>query len=173
MIALTGTPGTGKSSIAKVLKEKYGLKIYDVDKIGREEYSLEYDPERECWIVNVERLREYVASLEGEEVVLVGLLSHLLDPEIVIVLRTHPRELEFRLRKKGWNLRKIRENLEAEALGVITAEAMEKCKEVYEVDTTGKSPEESAKEVYQIILKRPKDYRAPRIDYTEAILEWY
>jgi adenylate kinase len=59
--------------------------------------------------------------------------------------------LAERLKQKGFPPQKIHENVEAETLDVILIEAVELCETVYELDTSGKSVEEVAALVREII----------------------
>jgi len=67
------------------------------------------------------------------------------------VLRANPIVLAERLKQKGFPPQKIKENVEAETLDIILAEAIELCEVVYEVDRSGKSIEEVAPLVRAII----------------------
>ncbi len=168
-IALTGTPGTGKSSVADVLEGR-GFRVHRLDEVARERgWILGVDAKRGSLIVDLDRLAEYV---RGEEGVFVAHYSHLLPVELVIVLRAHPRVLEERLGKRGFPEGKVRENVEAEAMSLITSEAIEMHGRgrVHEVDTTELTPEEAADAVIEIIGgRRPGAW----VDWSEVILEWY
>ena len=63
-------------------------------------------------------------------------------------------------------------NLEAEAMGIITAEALETEVKVHELDTTGQPLATSATEL-ESILADGKSYPPGQIDFSEAILGWY
>jgi len=62
----------------------------------------------------------------------------------------------------------VKENLEAEALDVCLVEAVERYDEVYELDTTGRSPEETAAAVEEIIKGKGGKYRPGKIDWAEG-----
>ncbi len=104
--------------------------------------------------------------------VLVGHFSHLLPVDLSIVLRCHPDILEKRLEAKGWRSAKVRENVEAEALGVITQEASERGS-AFEVDTTSRSPQDTARIVLEVLEGGGQQYRAGSVDWSEVILSWY
>jgi len=149
-IALTGTPGTGKTTIGKVLRDRYGLTVVDLNEVIRvHHYYAEWDENRDCLIVDIEALREHRFS---EDFVLEGHLSHNLQVDRVIVLRTNPVALRRRLQKKAFSDKKINENVEAEILDVILIEAVAKHgKNVYEIDSSSNAPCESAQAVWEIV----------------------
>ncbi|MCJ7463576.1 MAG: AAA family ATPase, partial [Thermoplasmata archaeon] len=102
-----------------------------------------------------------------------GHFSHLLKPDVAIVLRCSPSVLEKRLKRKGWDEKKIRENVEAEAVDVVLVEALENVAEVCEIDTTHKKPGEVAKAIEDIIAGERNKYRAGNVDWSEEVLSWF
>ncbi len=170
LAALTGTPGTGKSVVAALL-EREGFNVCDLNDLARRSGALrEYDPERQTWEIDMEVLERSVP--QERPLVLVGHLSHLLPVDLAVVFRCHPETLRERLKSRGWKQSKIRENVEAEALGVITSEVLMGT-DVLEVDTTSTSPEEAAKVVMDILSGSVKGRERPAIDWSEAILDWF
>lgn len=146
--ALTGTPGTGKTTISKMLRDGYGLKVVDLNEVIRTcRYYVGWDENRNCRVVDLEALRAHPFS---DGLVLEGHISHHLPVDRVIVLRTDPAVLRGRLLKKGFSENKVRENVEAEILDVILVEALGlHGNNVYEVDSTGTSSA-SAQLVWEI-----------------------
>ncbi|MCD6573237.1 MAG: adenylate kinase family protein [Thermoplasmata archaeon] len=168
-IALTGTPGTGKTSIADEL-EKRGYKIIRINDIAND-FTIGYDEERQSKIVDEDALDEYIKEIKEDGILFIeGHLSHLLNVDAVIILRCNPEELEKRLKEKKWNERKIKENLEAEALDIILDRALEKHKKIWEIDTTKKSIDEIADEIEKIIKEFPPP-RYGKIDWSEWLME--
>jgi len=170
-IALTGTPGTGKTSVANKLALKY--KIMELGEF--KEARVQYDEARNTYIVDLDYLRRKVEELENSEIVIiVGHYAHEMPVDIVIVLRCHPDELRRRLAARNYSEFKIMENVEAEAMGIITEEALAHYSEhnVYEIDTTDKIPAEVASAVEDIISGNGEKYKE-RISYMEEILKWY
>jgi len=164
-IALTGTPGTGKTTIGKILRDRYGLNVVDLNEVIRaQHYYTEWDKNRECLIVDLEALRAHAFS---EDLVLEGHLSHNLFVDRVIVLRTNPVALRRRLQRKAFSDKKIEENVEAEILDVILVEAVaQHGNNVYEVDSTG-TLSESAQVVWEIVLGHWLErFAAGRCDWT-------
>jgi len=179
IIALTGTPGTGKTSVSKVLHDK-GFEVVDLNKVALDkDFLVGKDEKRDSEIVDVERFDEYVKkNYSGKDIVFIeGHLSHLLKSvDKVIVLRCHPDELRKNLSKKGWKEEKIKENLEAETLDIILCEAIElhPKNNIFEIDTTGKPVDDivsSIKEILDNKFKNMKKYNIGKIDWSEEILK--
>lgn len=168
--AITGTPGTGKSTVAKIVAEMTGYGLVDVNEFARSHGLFQKkDEKRDSWIVDERALKKVLSKLKGN-IILEGHLAHYSKPDIAVVLRLNPRELEKRLEKRGWKKEKIKENVEAEALGVCLAEALDECKSVFEVDATGKSAEDAAKEAADIINGKGRESHLPgRIDWSESL----
>ena len=136
-IALTGTPGTGKTTIGQMLRDDYGLKVVDLNEVIHTcHYCAEWDEDRDCSVVDLDALKAHKFS---DGLILEGHISHHLTVDRVIVLRTNPAVLRKRLREKEYSERKIQENFEAEILDVILLEALalHGKRNVYEVDSTG------------------------------------
>ena len=149
-IALTGTPGTGKTTVAsKMEREVIDLKNYLRENgIGDQGDELEVD---------IEELEQNF-STGKENVVIEGHLSHHLDVDLCVVLRCHPDELENRLLTRDYSEKKVEHNLEAEALDVILQEAVRECDRVIEIDTTGRDVEDVVREVEERIEKKETGY---------------
>ncbi|MCD1293589.1 NMP kinase [Methanocella sp. CWC-04] len=162
-IAITGTPGTGKSTVSGSVDDYQVIRINDLIKAG---YNLGADEERGgALIADVDRLSEYVDGLKGD-IILEGHISHLLPVDMVIVLRASPKALKKRLAERGWTEAKIRENIEAEALDVILVEALSLNEKVYEIDTTNMTPMDVREAVLEIIRGTDK-YKVGSVDFSE------
>ncbi len=149
-IALTGTPGTGKTTVAALLH----YRTIDINSLVRGGMNLGLDPERGCLDADMDALSGHLKSLDSEEpMILEGHFSHHFA-HWAIVLRLSPSALRPRLEARGYSLAKIRENLEAEALDVILVEAVQMCPRVDEIDTTGKSAAEVAGMIREIVEGR-------------------
>ena len=138
-VALTGTPGTGKTTVADRLETD--LTVIHLNEAIREEDLVEtVDADRDSWVADLDAVTEW---LDGRDDVLIeSHLAHLLPVDRAVVLRCHPEELLERLSDRGVPLAKAHENAESEALDLILAEAVDRLGEddVYEIDTTGRSP---------------------------------
>lgn len=147
VIAVSGTPGTGKSVFARALAKKLGAKVIDLNVLitERKIYTLDADGTK---VANLPKMRkEFVRVVRTSRgpIVVEGLLAHLLPKRYlthVVVLRTRPKTLERRLCTRKYSKAKTRENVEAEALDVILWEAIHShgINRVYEIDTTQLKP---------------------------------
>ena len=169
IVALTGVPGAGKSSVAEELSKR-GYRIIRIDELldGAREG---YDEGSGSEIVDVERVNRNLESLVIKDCVIEGHLAHELDADVVIVLRARPEIIEKRLRERGYGEEKVAENAEAEAIDVITIEALEKGREVYEIDGSDMDLSMIADSIEQIMKGNGENLRPGRIDFSSYILE--
>lgn len=153
-VALTGTPGTGKSSVAKRLPSSLrGIEVSELARrLGagrrRGRRSVEVD------LPALRRAFRGYARTEPTGIV-VGHLSHLLPVRYIIVLRCHPRELARRLRRGRRARRDRTANALAEALDIVLVEALATGLPVREVDTTHRSVAAVARLVEGLVGRRP------------------
>lgn len=150
IIAVTGTPGVGKTTVSKLLSERLGY-----DYVSVKDFALERglgEPAGDEVEIDVDALaKEAGAAFQGEDVVIDGHLSHHVPADLVVVLRLHPKDVAERLKARGYPRKKLAENVEAELIDVILVEALERNENVLEVDTTGKTPEEVVEEILALI----------------------
>jgi adenylate kinase len=141
-IIVTGTPGTGKTTIAKGLTRRLHYRYVDVNRLVKaQKLSEGYDKEKHCEIVDTRRLNRALLDLQsGIKVPLVidSHLSHYLPKKHVklcIVAKCGLKELKKRLEARDYPKAKVRENLDAEIFDVCAEEAREKSHKVFEVWT--------------------------------------
>ena len=94
--ALTGTPGTGKTSISKLLNKKI-IHLSDY-------YERASDGKADSgeWLIKLDLLNDIIQKLEVEDAVFEGHISHYLDNmDLIIILRCDPKALKKRLCTKG------------------------------------------------------------------------
>jgi len=168
IIAITGTPGTGKTEVAKLLSKELNLPLHSVNELADEHrlYS-GFDIKRKSKIIDTEKLQRVVNNMEEKDFIIEGHLSHLINPDKVFVLRTHPKELKQRLENKGWDETKVKENLDAEIVGQILVEALDTEAEVFEIDTSGKTSKETVKKIKKILNNPQRHLKNNRIDWLD------
>jgi|AntRauTorcE11898_2_1112593.scaffolds.fasta_scaffold02134_6 adenylate kinase len=165
---LTGTPGTGKTTVAKAIGERFGIEVHHLnDVIREEELHVGEDEERGSLIADNDAIREHLGDWSG---LLDSHLAHQFDADAAIVLRCHPDELENRLGARGEPAAKIAENAESEALDIVLSEAVRAYGEeqVYEIDTTDRSVDAVVDDV-AAVLRGNREPSAGTVDFMGAL----
>jgi adenylate kinase len=180
LLALTGTPGTGKSSLARRLADQ-GWDHVDLGTYVRDEGLVEgEDPARPgTAIVEPARVADEMeldlsAARDDEiDLVLDAHWSHEMpDLDAVAVLRCDPGVLEDRLRDRGWDEPKVHENAEAEAVGVVAARCRNRA-DAFELDTSD-APLGKVLERLQAALADPGSRHPPgTIDWIARNPDWF
>ncbi|VVB66990.1 Putative adenylate kinase [Candidatus Norongarragalina meridionalis] len=156
-LVVTGTPGTGKTFLAKKLAEQEGAEYIDVKKIIGQ-HKLYLDDEGTVDIRKLQRvLRPMMRS--GNVIVESHLLCEFSLPcERCIVLRCDPLVLEKRLGERRYSKQKTLDNLLCEALDYCLVNAERHYRHVTQVDCT-KMPS----------AKRLLDEKSDSIDWRDAL----
>lgn len=155
-VGITGTPGTGKTTISKKLSQ---------DVISLKEFAEErgLGESNEIFEVDVEAVNDNLPDDCWVE----GHLAHKIDLDYCIVLRTRPDVLEDRLKDREYSESKMNENIEAEKMDLILSEAFQRDFPVFEVDTTDIAVEDVVEEIQDAVDN--KDERIGVVDWSEFI----
>lgn len=154
-IFITGTPGTGKTSLVEHLLEDRDMESYTVINIGSlaKEKNLyeEFDEEYQCHVLDEDAVVNELKSRflpSGKEPSLsstgVILEYHSCDfipcewIDVVYVLRTDNSVLYDRLEERGYQDKKLQENLSCEIFQTILDEAKETFDNVIELKSDNK-----------------------------------
>jgi adenylate kinase len=173
IILITGTPGVGKTTLAKNLSRRSGFRLVEPNRLIRKErLYTRFDKARKSYVVDEGRLRKRLEALSrsSERIVLpthlVGRFLPKASVKIALVLRLDPVVLYERLRARRCTKRKAWENTEAEILDVCLQESLLLLgpRKVYEIDTTRKS----ALAVYREALRALSTGRSGRL----GVVNW-
>ena len=167
-IGLTGTPGTGKTSLSNDL----GFNLVSINN-HYSDISNGKDSE-DNWLIDLEKLNDTIDVKQYSNTIIEGHVAHFLSGlDLIVVLRCHPDKLRKRLALRNYNQEKINENIEAEALNIISEEAFELYHQnkVFELDTTEPDLSNSRNLLREIINGNIKSNK--RVDYSETIMSWY
>jgi len=164
MLAITGTPGVGKTRVGQILKKR-GYKVIDLNKIAKHYGCLLKDDE--VFEIDIETLAKLFNPKDFDVDFVEGHLSHYIADRCV-VLRCRPDVLKRRMENKGWSEEKILENIEAEIIDYILVEALNVCHEVHEIDTTFLKAEDVAT-IVEGIYRGGKKYPAGKIDWINEL----
>jgi len=167
IIAVSGTPCTGKTTLAKKIAAKFNYKYLDVNKfIEQSGLPQEYDKKRKCKIIDIKKLNKALIKeikafeklndlffigdkknfkkikfLRYDGMVIDSHLSHYLPKKYVdlcVITKCNLKKLKKRLEKRSYSKSKVRENLDAEIFDVCLNEAKENKHNVLIVDTSKK-----------------------------------
>jgi len=166
IIIISGTPGVGKTSVAKLLASRLDATLINLGELVVEEkLILNVDKERGTFIADLERVsrrvRKLFASVTGDVVVEGHFAVYVVPAESVtrvFVLRRNPGDVKKLLESRGWNEAKVRENLACEVLDVCLYDAVKVCgdEKVCEVDVTRKTTEAVVEEILSILSDKRK-----------------
>lgn len=178
-IIISGTPGTGKTTISKKLSEMLYAECLSLNEITiAKKYVLKYDEMRETYVADFEKLLPHVIrsiekAIEQEKHVIIE--SHFADVipneyiDLVVVLRCNPDILKERLEKRDYKPQKVKENLQAEILGDSMNYILEKNLKVpiLELDTSKYNINEVSELIFDI-MKEKVDHE----EYLYGNIDW-
>jgi len=151
IIAISGTPGSGKTSLCDAL-ESAKIQCERLQELAQRYECLgSVDEHDGAAPVDIHRLAEVWEPPSSGLVMVDGHLAHLLDIEAIIVVRCEPKELSQRLNARGYDEAKIRANTEWELMAGTWAELLE-----FEVDLPVlelNSSEHSVEELASLVLE--------------------
>jgi adenylate kinase len=160
VILVGGSPGTGKTMVAKILGSKLSVEVISLGQLA-DEYGCitAEDKARNTGIINEDCLVDALVELTSDKSKSFIIEGHYIDlvpsstVEWVFILRTHPETLKERLSKRDYSNEKVNENVEAEVFGVCQMDALDSFGEskVYEIDTTNLSAPETAEKIQDLM----------------------
>jgi len=177
-VAISGTPGTGKSSVGRLLARRIDAELLELGEIVKEHnLFLGRDSSRDTLIADLEALEDFLTKRLQEARRLHIVVGHFADVvpdnllEFLVVLRCHPLLLAQRLRRRRWSHEKILENVQAEILGDCTAHALERypAQKIYEVDTSQRTDDQVASCIQEILAGRGASFAVGSISWLSSL----
>jgi len=173
-ILVTGTPGVGKTTVSHKLASKLDAPYIGITELVKKQKLItNVDEERKTLIADTEKvskqLQEILAKTEGSIIIEGHYAVDVVpkkDVNTVFVLRRDPHELKDALEKRGYEKKKLWENLAAEILDVCLWDALSACgsDKVCEIDVSGKTVETVVEEM-MLVLEKRKDCRQGIVDW--------
>lgn len=175
-LLVTGVPGTGKTTVAKLLSGKTGAALLDINKMV--EVAKLYSGVDVADGAKIVRMKELQAELssaiksEKRSIIVEGHLGCEMKLPVskVIVLRCEPKMLRQRMASRSYPAEKVAANALSEALDYCTvwSEKNYGKKKVWEIDTTGKSPDEVVAALQKILSGKTK--KKANVSFPDALL---
>jgi len=159
-IIISGSVGTGKTTVSKLLGIEMELDVIHVN-------EMIYN--REDLVNDDVDLRELQKILQDKDEII--LESHLLCEvpldRTIVVLRCDPEKLIERLKERNYDEHKLSQNVEAEAVDYCVQVAQENYDEVIQVDTTNLSTQGVCDKIVKYLEKGGSD----NPDFSEFLLK--
>jgi adenylate kinase len=164
-ILITGTPGTGKTSTSETVAEKLQFRHLNVGDFVKEHDCQEsYDSTFDTHILDEDKLLDLMEPIVEKGGVVVDYHSCELFPErwfdLVIVLRTVTNVLYERLVERGYNQKKLNENMECEIMQVV----LEAAKESYTEEIVHECPSATIEDLESNVERIESWYQQWKLD---------
>ncbi len=160
---ITGTPGVGKTTVSQKLTVNLNAKYVNISKFIKEnKLKTKIDNDRETLIVDVAEVSQALEKILEKKYGTIIIDGHYAvdvipstEVSMVFVLRRDPRELRNVLQNRGYNTKKIWENIDAEILDVCLSDALSAIDStrVCEIDVSGKNLDLIVEEITEILNK--------------------
>ncbi|CRK87610.1 CLUMA_CG001406, isoform A [Clunio marinus] len=149
-ILVTGTPGAGKTYFAKAIADKYDLNFIEVSRIVQEHHFTDgFDETLDCPILDEDKLLDFLEPIMKEGGNVVEYHSSEFFPErwfhAVYVVRCDTDVLFKRLEERGYNAKKIQNNIECEIFQMAMDEAKTSYKSNIITEVRGEKQEDLQK----------------------------
>ena len=160
-VFITGTPGTGKSTLSLALKSSLNVpNVFEIkDLLSSFDLLEEYEPERDTTLFDEEKATTKIQSflVSKENYLLVGPpldFNQLSFDAVIVLICSKKLQLQERLSSRGYSQSKIDENIEAELLGEILGQSMDMFQEripILTIDTCKLTIEESVDKIKKFL----------------------
>jgi adenylate kinase len=165
VILITGTPCTGKTTVAKQLASQLEAQYVNLTELATTKNLIQgTDKKRNTAIIDEKRMKQTIAAIikhsDKNDIIIDGHYAVNVVPEWLIthvfVLRRNPVELKKLMEQRGFSGQKLWENLAAEILDVCLVEALNVIKKgkICEVDASNKSAKEVIGEILDVLDER-------------------
>tara|TARA_B100001167_G_scaffold189682_1_gene154858 strand:- start:31 stop:591 length:561 start_codon:yes stop_codon:yes gene_type:complete len=174
IIGITGTPGTGKKTIALELSKNLKYEYINLNEYAFKN-KLINKIENDYIINDLELFAKKIKKTikNGNFIISGHLLPDIIskeDIDMIIILRCSPVILLNRYKKRQYNDQKIKDNIISEAIGIIQYESRKKYgkNKVFEINVTDKNIKNIIKELTLIINKKQKIIQ--KIDWLDIMI---
>jgi adenylate kinase len=131
IIAISGSVGTGKTTIAKEVAKKMNMEIIHLNDWALD-FKIKEVKELQTFDFNLDglihKINQHISNNLNKNIILEGHFAHYINPELVDLLFVINRDLNFlkeEYQKRGYNEQKIEDNLEVESFNLCFYEGLE------------------------------------------------
>ena len=173
MLVITGSPGVGKHTIARIIAKKLSLRLIDINSLAIKNNAI-ISKDKSGYVVDIKKLSLIVRKEIKKDCLVVGHLAPYIlkksDPSLVAVIRRSPYELKKVYSKRGYDRQKIMDNVSSEVIGICLYDAIKKFGErkVAEFDSTDKRLERVASEIISVFNGKVKG-SVSKVDWLSLI----
>ncbi len=159
-LAVSGTPGTGKTTLAKRISKLFDIQYISlIDLILANKLQERYDRRAKTYDVSVPKVERFLQKNldRSDSYVIDSHLGQLLPKEIVdsvAVTTCKLSVLDKRLRRRRYSAQKRRDNLDAEIFQVCYTESINNKKKTITIDCTKKMSDVALKARLRPLLRR-------------------
>lgn len=179
-LVITGNPGVGKHTSARLVARELKAEIIDINKVALDGGAV-LEKTAKGIEVDMKKAGSVIAGMlnrnKKNNLVIVGHLAPYVIKKsagigMVAVLRRSPRKLEETLLERRYSREKVNENVSAEILGISLYDAIKAFgkRKVAEFDTSAKTPEQTAEEIVATVRKE-KPRRSGSVDWLAVVSE--
>jgi len=146
LLIISGTPGTGKTTLAHKLALKLNFTYLKLQPLIKKNSS-GYDYKKDCNIVDLKKLNQEIIKIikqKKQNLIIASHLSHHLPKKYVnlciITQCSDLKKLKRRLKQRKYSPKKIEENLQCEAFDLCYQKAQELGHQLITLDTSQRIP---------------------------------
>ena len=168
-IALSGTPGVGKSTLADLLRQQ-GETVIDLNAWASAHNAVIGADADGTKVIDTDAID---IGAFPTDCFIDSHMSHVLGVDAVWLVRLDPHALRPRLEARGYSASKVQENLEAEAMDLILQEALAHCDVVVQRDGTHRSPKELLASFGEARTEALKSSDIEPVDWSDSLLDGF
>lgn len=131
IIAISGSVGSGKTTVSKELSKKLNYKILHLNDLAKE-FKIKDVKELQTFDFNIDglvaKVNREIADGKHKNTIIEGHFAHFLNPELVdylFIINRDLNELREEYDNRGYNEQKIKDNLEVESFNLCFYEGIE------------------------------------------------
>ena len=168
-ILITGTPGTGKTSVAKSLNFLLGWEVFHINDLIEEAVEERKKTEKTVDLEKAEKI--LIEKLKGKEDAIIE--GHLgcdmkLPVDLVVVLRSDPELLKQRYKERKYSKKKAEDNIMVEVLDYCVINSEENYDvPVVQLNTTKRDSRACARIILDILSGRT--LHSDQVDWSEYL----